>query len=504
MTPSLRNILASFLLLTLGAAAQTPVSEPRSQDTDAIPFLSWRELENFAQAALTTNRSVKSCGNNRLFLPDEVLSSIVTPNHFLENADVFIEAKNELARYGIDYLLIMVPGTSLIYPDALDDNHPMTPDGLPYRIDLQRKALLDTLASNGVHFLDLTPSFIQARREENSDPRLRADTHWSCMGAVIAAGQAASWIKSRPWSGSIPKEKLAAEWRLRTASSVEPSLEYYRSANGISSNQLVQTLRERIIDGWTENPSNSIILVTGDSNTIMMPRDSSCFAAQLAFELQTPVANAGALYNPVFTELATRYRCRPAELLRHKAVIHVVCSRTFALYRHKYYRIFPSAINPETLKTAPSSTNPATPLEIEATLVKTSSSRMPSQIRPYDSAVMCAVFRVEKVLAGSYDKKEIAAASWNIIEGFETTWKHLLAPGRRYRLSLEPLEMHSYIDSLPKDFDAIEDTLDTETYWCREFFDPADTGNRAVYVISNDPDALKKASAHIQETTALQ
>jgi hypothetical protein len=476
VTPRVFGVLLTACLLLTSCGSErrrAPDSEIWNDESIDIPLGSMQDLIHLSVAAVGNDGNIRSFGKGWLFHPYEVLATIIEHPRYKRNLPVFVASKKELARYGMDYLVVLVPGNSTIYPDALNPEHPMSKRGLPYRIDLHRLELFKEFEDAGIDYIDLTPAFIRARLGKNADSRLKANSHWSCVGRVIAAQAIADWIRARPWAAEIPPAsgKLDAVWEKETTSSVEPSMEEFMTINSLVAEDVAQTLYRRSVSGWRNGGSEAVIQVTGDSHVTSESEENESFAAQLAYELQSDVSNMGALGNWAFNSLANEYRTKPAEFMKRRIVIHVVSTRSFAIFDPKYHPIFPGSIDVEELKSMPDRTKDIVPVVVEATCTKMSTTRNLAQLKPYDSSLTCSLFRIDRVISGEYSGKEIAVAGWNIVQKEHTTWQRLVSSNRSYRFELDPMAMHPYLKKVAKDFDVLAENMDADVYWCRDFYE---------------------------------
>ncbi len=123
------------------------------------------------------------------------------------NRDPFpaiIDFKNQLESKGIDFLFVIIPEKTEIYPDKISDKL-SSPDN-PYVTPYTRKLMLE-LESAGVEVIDLLPILINARKEDESI-YMKQDTHWSPSGAYLSAKIIADRIKKYPWFKDVCKKPI--------------------------------------------------------------------------------------------------------------------------------------------------------------------------------------------------------------------------------------------------------------------------------------------------------
>jgi hypothetical protein len=106
--------------------------------------------------------------------------------------------KKQLAEFGVDLLMVIVPGKPSIYPDMLASG--ADPDRVTRRGN-SLKAITDLRAA-GVDAVDLFAPFLAERKNDSmagDSLYLSKDTHWRARGVRTAARVLAEHIKQYPW-----------------------------------------------------------------------------------------------------------------------------------------------------------------------------------------------------------------------------------------------------------------------------------------------------------------
>lgn len=120
-----------------------------------------------------------------------------------ENAiDVIRGFKEQLKAYGVDLLVVVVPGKPSIYPDMLAKNFDVDKAG-NYS---HSKKLISAIREAGVDCVDLfTPMMAERKKDEEVGDRLylKTDTHWKFRGLNVAAKTVAEHIRKYPWFSEI-------------------------------------------------------------------------------------------------------------------------------------------------------------------------------------------------------------------------------------------------------------------------------------------------------------
>lgn len=142
------------------------------------------------------------------------------PSPLREPVEAIVDARDQLARAGIELLVVPIPTRLDVYPDAVVDVV-LGEDFRGYAPGMAK--LLARLRAHDVDALDLLPEFT-ARRGTLDGPEdelvfLRANSHWTPKGAVLAAEALAGSIRERAWfdaSGSDSEathlERSRAAW----------------------------------------------------------------------------------------------------------------------------------------------------------------------------------------------------------------------------------------------------------------------------------------------------
>jgi len=110
-----------------------------------------------------------------------------------------VDYKNQLKAKGIDFLFVIIPVKTEIYPDKISDKAPAPDDA--YVTPYTRKLMLE-LEEAGVEVIDLMSALINARKQDESI-YMKQDTHWSNRGIEISARIIGDRIKKYSWYKDI-------------------------------------------------------------------------------------------------------------------------------------------------------------------------------------------------------------------------------------------------------------------------------------------------------------
>ncbi len=114
-----------------------------------------------------------------------------------------VDYKNQLKAKGIDFLFVIIPAKTEIFPDKISNKAPKDAYVTPYT----RKLMLE-LESAGVDIVDLLPALIDARKKDESI-YMKQDTHWSNSGMQVSAKIIADRIKEYSWYKDVCPKPIA-------------------------------------------------------------------------------------------------------------------------------------------------------------------------------------------------------------------------------------------------------------------------------------------------------
>jgi hypothetical protein len=231
----------------------------------------------------------------------------------LSNVEQLRLFANEFERRGISFIYVPVPSKSAAWPELFFEKKFLPADGI---IAPQWRKYIADLVRAGVEVVDLEPLFRAYASTDGSRELYLYEHHWAPVGIEIAAKETARHLRRFVQSPPVPY--------VRARGTLEYSMKdnpYHIGPRWGEENKL------RSVDGfsvWCETPdslqpfvadSSAPIMVFGDSNNWWVFRGTlesihhqnnlpfgkplaggdGGFPAQLAFELQAPVATGGAL-----------------------------------------------------------------------------------------------------------------------------------------------------------------------------------------------------------------
>jgi len=189
-----------------------------------------------------------------------------------------VRFRDQLKTRGIVLLVVPIPGKPSVYPDQVTSR-------LAGKADLVRSPTLDliqALRSQGVEVADLFALFQQARKdghepESESPLYLRTDTHWTPVGARLAAEEVAGEMRRLKFVSGKPRDFQIRDVRVdRNGDIVEmmqtPGVTNVFSPQTVICQQVLDPVFGPLIPAASSRPGtctfpggNAEILVLGDS-----------------------------------------------------------------------------------------------------------------------------------------------------------------------------------------------------------------------------------------------
>ncbi len=272
----------------------------------------------------------------RFWGPGAAKVSKATNPQYADPLPAILDFKRQLDKARVELLLIPVPPKAVIYPDFLSSAVPSAP--IPPRLDPDLQAFYSTLRKSGVNVLDLTPEFLANRSGAHGPVFCKQDTHWSGKACVLAAARIAAMEKGRAWRKTVPKHKMAAEWK---SIPISGDLREDLGANAPPKESLLLRFVGVKSGGNltpVETSRSSPVLLFGDSHTLVfhaggdLLAEGSGLADQLAYELGFPIdliGVRGSGATPARISLLRQERSHPGYLKGKKLVIWCLSAREF-------------------------------------------------------------------------------------------------------------------------------------------------------------------------------
>ncbi len=149
-------------------------------------------VQYLVKPGITDPRSVEVDPNNQPLTDDPV-----------ETIEKF---KNSLEEYGLDLLVVIVPGKASVYPDRINRDFPVD----SVCMFENTRAVIDSLRDRGIGVVDLYKPLRELRLKANEDGEtvyLRKDTHWKPEALEKSARIVADRVKSYSWFGKTGVEQ---------------------------------------------------------------------------------------------------------------------------------------------------------------------------------------------------------------------------------------------------------------------------------------------------------
>lgn len=221
--------------------------------------------------------------------------SSVSNKEYADPLPAIFDFKSQLAKAGIDLLIVPVPAKSTIYPEFISEINISSANGSIIRTDLYQQEFYNLLRSKGVKVVDLVPSFIKNRSTKLGPLYCKQDTHWSGQACVIAAGLIGAEINKSSWAKGTKKHKYVIE--SGTASIKGDLLDAAGDTATKPESLLLSFVKEKTSAGFVPAPEwrQSPVLLLGDSHNLIfhsggdMQAQGAGLADHLAASLGFPV-----------------------------------------------------------------------------------------------------------------------------------------------------------------------------------------------------------------------
>jgi SGNH hydrolase-like domain, acetyltransferase AlgX len=216
--------------------------------------------------------------------------------------------KRQLAEFGVDLLVAVIPGKPSIYPDMLAGN--ADPRLVAGRGN-SRKAI-DDLRASGVEAIDLFSPFLAERANDSiagDSMYLSKDTHWRARGLRTAAHVVAERIKQYPWYRAGATEYALDSTSIDRIGDVGvmttlPAVKVHELSVSfpIEKTKCYQVYQVERDDKGTEtgrhlykdDPKNAQVVLIGDSFSRIYQSDeprSAGWISHIALELKQPITS---------------------------------------------------------------------------------------------------------------------------------------------------------------------------------------------------------------------
>ena len=147
------------------------------------------------------SKELAHLGKGKFWGPESEKTSAATRADAKDPLPVILDTHRQLKELGIELVLVPAPLRSIVYADKLSEKAPVNEKGLPVRADPHHREFYELLRKEGVNVLDLTDTFIAARKYDGKFGPVccMQDTHWSSRGCEIAAREVKKAVRSRDW-----------------------------------------------------------------------------------------------------------------------------------------------------------------------------------------------------------------------------------------------------------------------------------------------------------------
>lgn len=302
----------------------------KEMENTSVAALGVRPVMQFMRYALLQNLGEKAIMGEQnwfYFMPDvqylsrpyitekrnyrDPLSNVLDPDLLAADEkplDKIVAFKEQLAKFGVEMLVVIVPGKPSIYPELCNAGMKAGQSGA-FSHSLRFMA---ELRQRGVECVDLFTPFAQERlrdTEAGDSLYLEKDTHWRGRGVLVAARTVAERVKQYPWyttgtveyavdtvevdregdvgvMSTLPAFKIR-ELGMRFPLEKTTCYQVYKVARDETGTEIERTL-------YRDELRASKVLILGDSFSRIYQTDeprAAGWIANLARELGQPVAS---------------------------------------------------------------------------------------------------------------------------------------------------------------------------------------------------------------------
>jgi len=253
-----------------------------------------------------------------------------------------LDFREQLARHGIDLLLLPVPSKETLYPTRLTGGYRVNaPADNP---DTAR--LLSVLERQGVSVFDPAPLLWRVDRERRSPLYLPPDTHWTPAGMDLVARELAAQLRRSVYLDGAPKVAYrVVEGEVTNRGDLYDMLDLPKYWAGVTPTRvsLGKVIDPRTWKLFALDPQSPLLLL-GDSFTNIYSDpslkwgESAGLAEHLAYHLQTGV-DVIALNDGGVNGCRQQLARRPAMLAGKRLVIWQFATRDFTLKAGEWKKI---------------------------------------------------------------------------------------------------------------------------------------------------------------------
>lgn len=236
---------------------------------------------------------------------------------------------HQLRERGIELVLVPVPPKAGIYPDKFSAAAGVMIAAAPYL-----RAFYEELRAGGVDVLDLTPLFFANREHPRGPVFCKTDSHWSGVGAMLAAQAIADQIRQKLPAPAEPRP-FTADWTEVSITGDLVSLLSPGAPKPDPEKVAVRTVTENPGGAAVQPDPNSPVLVLGDSHTLVFRdflSERAGLVDQLAYELGVApdlIGTRGSGATAVRVSLYRRTRSDPEFLAKKKVIVWCFAAREF-------------------------------------------------------------------------------------------------------------------------------------------------------------------------------
>lgn len=150
---------------------------------------------------------LRHLGVGRFWGPDAERAGRAPKAEWRDPLPAILDFRDQLAKAGIELLLVPVPPKAAVVPGAVAG---LEPGAATRRLDAADAEFYALLRAKHLEVLDLQPDLAGRAAEQAF---CKTDSHWSGRGIDVAAARIAERVKRADWYAAVPKQRFDARQR---------------------------------------------------------------------------------------------------------------------------------------------------------------------------------------------------------------------------------------------------------------------------------------------------
>lgn len=268
-------------------------------------------------------------GSKAFYGPEVLEASKAAKPEFGDPLPAIVDFNDQLKERGIELIFAPIPPKALIYTDKLPGDFSSE---MALELEQPYKDFYTKLSEQGVHVLDLIPTFRAAR--EKQQLYCKTDSHFSGMGLALVAEELGGIIEQGKWYAAIDKKEFSKQTRDVAIHGDLAAMQKTDTEENLSLQFITDTASGK---AESSDPASPVLLL-GDSHTLVFSVGGDLHSSgaglfdQLSAELGLAVdllGVRGSGATPSRIKLYQRSRKDASFLEKKKTVIWCLTTREF-------------------------------------------------------------------------------------------------------------------------------------------------------------------------------